>query len=257
MTTTLNDALVSAWVTGWARTRQYREQHEGSIHAALRYAPDPLAPLDSPDNEWEYVVANPSTAALQTLSETVNQFPQRLLTVVTDVPENPEPVGTAAERAAQASQLKQVGAGEKLMTTNLTDDGVHDVEPPIIPEEYQAQVDRNDGWFLVSFVTTDEHSQGEGTVAARGRVAAVDGFAVFDQIWTFPEFRRQGLGSLIMRYLTSLALDDDVETGLLIAGLDGQALYGYLGWTELADVSVLSSFKADRDEDNLTHIKDR
>src|SRR5699024_11471637 len=66
----------------------------------------------------------------------------------------------------------------------------------------------------------------------RGRVAVVDGtYAVFDQIWTAPDFRRQGLGSLTMRYLSSLALEHDVETGLLIAGLEGQALYTYLGWT--------------------------
>ena len=48
-------------------------------------------------------------------------------------------------------------------------------------------------------------------------------YAVFDQIWTSPDFRRQGLDT-DHAVLGSLALEHDVETGLL-AGLEGQALY--------------------------------
>jgi predicted GNAT family acetyltransferase len=64
---------------------------------------------------------------------------------------------------------------------------------------------------------------------------------VFDRIWTSPDFRRQGLGSLVMRYLASLALEHDVQEGLLVAGAEGQALYGHLGWTDLADVTVFGA----------------
>jgi hypothetical protein len=34
-----------------------------------------------------------------------------------------------------------------------------------------------------------------------------------------------------------------VQEGLLVAGAEGQALYGHLGWTELADVTVFGALE--------------
>ncbi|MGM7671074.1 GNAT family N-acetyltransferase [Microbacterium sp. A93] len=234
MTSALNDALVSTWVTGWSRCRNYEVHHDGAVHAALR------GDLQSGDrqeaewsgqegqeagHEWEYILANPDEAALKAVSAEVQNNPGRLLTVVGTPPTVPADV-----------PLRAISSDEVLMVVDM---GGQDVEAPIVPEEFAAEVRRNDpDWFLLTITSTDQHPQGEGAVAARGRVAAVDGYAVFDRIWTAPVFRRQGLGSLVMRYLASLVLEHDVEKGLLVAGADGQALYGHLGWTELAAVTV-------------------
>ena len=163
--------------------------------------------------------------------------PSRQLIVAADLADEPQPAGSTAKHFAEKTGLRPIGVDELVMVTDMTQ---QDVEEPIIPEQFTAEVTRNDGWYLVAFRTTDEADVGPDKLAARGRVAVVDGtYAVFDQIWTAPDFRRQGLGSLTMRYLSSLALEHDVETGLLIAGLEGQALYTYLGWTAIGDVVVL------------------
>lgn len=225
MTSALNDALVSTWVTGWSRCRDYEVRHDGPVHASLRTGHQSTAGQD-----WEYVLANPDEDALTAASVEVQQHPGRLLTVVGTAPAIPEGV-----------PLKRVSTGEKLMVVDMTG---QDVEAPIVPEEFEAAIERNEpDWFLLTITSTDQHAAGAGAVAARGRVAAVDGYAVFDRIWTSPEFRRQGLGSLVMRYLASLALEHDVQEGLLVAGSEGQALYGHLGWTELADVTVFGALE--------------
>ncbi|MFC7401228.1 GNAT family N-acetyltransferase [Citricoccus sp. GCM10030269] len=223
MTSALNDALVGTWVTGWSRCRNYDVQHGGKVHAALRQGR-----RSEEGQDWEYVLTRPDEDALRTVAAEVQGHPGRLLTVVGPPPTIPEDV-----------PLTVVSGGEKFMVLDM--DG-QDVEAPIVPEEFEATVERHDpDWFLLTITTSDEHPQGDGVVAARGRVTAVDGYAVFDRIWTNPEFRRRGLGTLVMRYLASLALEHDVEEGLLVASSDGQALYGHLGWTELAEVTVYGS----------------
>ena len=220
MTPALNDALVSTWVTGWSRCRNYDVHHDGVVHAALRSGHQ-----TDDGQEWEYILANPDEASLKAVSAEVQGHPGRLLPVVGTPPPVPADV-----------PLQALSTGEMLMVVDMVG---QDVEAPIVPEEFEAEVQRHDpDWFLLTITSTDQHAQGEGAVAARGRVAAVDGFAVFDRIWTSPDFRRQGLGSLVMRYLASLVLEHDVEQGLLVASADGQALYGHLGWTELAEVTV-------------------
>lgn len=235
MTSALNDALVSTWVTGWSRCRNYEVHHDGMVHAALRGglpSGEGHQAGQEEGQEWEYILANPDETALQAVSAEVQNNPGRLLTVVGPPPSIPAGV-----------PLKAVSSSEVLM---IVDMGGQDVESPLVPEEFEAEVQRNDpDWFLVTITSTDHHSQGGGATAARGRVAAVDGYAVFDRIWTSPEFRRQGLGSLVMRYLASLALEYDVEQGLLVASTDGQALYGHLGWTELAEVTVFGALQDD------------
>ncbi|MEU3846344.1 GNAT family N-acetyltransferase [Micrococcus terreus] len=237
MTSALNDALVSTWVTGWARCREYEVRHDGRIHAALRVGDE-----DGAVGDWEYVLFDPQLEELTAVAKEVEQHPHRLLTIV----------GTPHAQA-QMTSLQPLTSGEKLMVVDMT---AQDVENPLVPEEYEAVVDRHDGWFLLTIQTSEHHPDGPGVAAARGRVAAVDRHAVFDRIWTSPDFRRRGLGSLVMRYLVSLVLEHDVEEGLLVASADGQALYGYLGWTELADVTVLGVAE-DHTADNPSHSDDR
>jgi len=51
---------------------------------------------------------------------------------------------------------------------------------------------------------------------------------------------------MVMRALAALALEHEVDEGLLIASVDGQALYSYLGWTPLGKVVL---FEAKRSGD--------
>jgi predicted GNAT family acetyltransferase len=76
-------------------------------------------------------------------------------------------------------------------------------------------------------------------LAARGSVAVVGEYAVYDRIVTEEGYRRRGLGSYVMRALTAAVLEDDITTGLLMASADGRALYAFLGWQNLADVFVI------------------
>lgn len=233
ITTSLTDELATAWLTGRARIRNYHLTTQGNIHAALRTPESAQAGEDL----WEYVVTNASDHVLKAVAEEILKYPSRQLIVAADLTDEPQPAGSTAKHFAEKTGLRPIGVDELVMVTDMTQ---QDVEEPIIPEQFTAEVTRNDGWYLVAFRTTDEADIGPDKLAARGRVAVVDGtYAVFDQIWTAPDFRRQGLGSLTMRYLSSLALEHDVETGLLIAGLEGQALYTYLGWTAIGDVVVL------------------
>ncbi len=233
ITTSLTDELATAWLTGRARIRNYHLTTQGSIHAALRTPESTQAGEDL----WEYVVTNVADEVLHAVAAEIMKHPTRQLIVAADLSDEPKPAGSTAQYYAEKTGLRPIGVDELVMVTDMSQ---HDVEEPIVPEQFTAEVTRNDGWYLVAFRTTESSEAGPDKLAARGRVAVVDGtYAVFDQIWTSPDFRRQGLGSLTMRYLSALALEDDVETGLLIAGLEGQALYSYLGWTAIGDVVVL------------------
>ena len=233
ITTSLTDELATAWLTGRARIRNYHLTTQGNIHAALRTPESTRAGEDL----WEYVVTNVSDDVLQAVAAEIMKHPSRQLIVAADLSKDPKPAGSTAKYYAEKTGLRPIGVDELVMVTDMSQ---HDVEEPLMPEQFTAEVERNDGWYLVAFRTTEASENGPNKLAARGRVAVVDDtYAVFDQIWTAPDFRRQGLGSLTMRYLSSLALEDDVETGLLIAGLEGQALYSYLGWTAIGDVVVL------------------
>lgn len=233
ITTSLTDELATAWLTGRARIRNYHLTTQGNIHAALR-TPESA---EAGEDLWEYVVTNTSDEVLTVVAKEIMKHPSRQLIVAADLPKAAQPAGSTARTYAEKTGLRPIGVDELVMVTDMSE---QDVEEPIIPEQFIVEVTRNDGWYLVAFRTTDAADTGADKLAARGRVAVVDGtYAVFDQIWTSPDFRRQGLGSLAMRYLSALALEHDVEEGLLIAGLEGQALYSYLGWSAIGDVVVL------------------
>lgn len=215
MTAELNDALVRIWVTGWARTHDYDVDHDGNVHSALR---------SGDSDEWEYVVHAAEEADVQAAVDAVVDTPGRLLTVIA------EP-GAEALSSQAMDGLEQISDEEKLMVVDMS---TQDVEDPITPEGYTTQREDKDGWTL--FTVQD----GE-TVAARGRVALVDSVAVLDRIYTNPDYRRQGLGTFVTRALIAIALEDDVDDGLLVANVDGQELYEYLGWTLLGDVHVYTA----------------
>ncbi|HAY43877.1 MAG TPA: N-acetyltransferase [Micrococcaceae bacterium] len=218
MASNASDELIGTWVDGWAGVRGYEIRHEGRVHAALRH---------DTTGDWEYVIYEPSKEELAAVAETLKKHPKRRLTAFNDSVE--DLLNTANEVGLQVSADDEV-----LMVTELA---VHDVEVPLPADGFVFQIER-DGTHAYVSLHPEDHQE---VVAASGHVSAVDGFAIFDRIITGPDFRRQGLGTLIMRALASLAQEHDVDEGLLIASVDGQQLYASLGWTSLGKVVL---FKA-------------
>ncbi|WP_313814104.1 GNAT family N-acetyltransferase [Glutamicibacter sp.] len=218
MASNASDELIGTWVAGWAGARGYETRNEGRVHAALRH---------DTTEDWEYVIYGPSKEELTAVAETLKKHPNRRLTAF----------DTSVDQLlanAAATGLKVVGDDEALMVTELA---VHDVEVPLPPDGFIFQIERDGTHAYVSL----HPEANQDVVAASGHVSAVEGFAIFDRIITGPDFRRKGLGTLIMRALASLAQEHDVDEGLLIASVDGQKLYASLGWTSLGQVVV---FKA-------------
>jgi GNAT superfamily N-acetyltransferase len=77
----------------------------------------------------------------------------------------------------------------------------------------------------------------EGLVAARGQIAVSGAFAVVDQVATEPEYRRRGLGSVVMAALGRAAVRRGATSGVLVATEDGRALYSRLGWKVLSPIT--------------------
>ena len=213
MGSTASDELIGTWVTGWAGARGYESRHEGRVHAALRH---------DTSGDWEYVIYEPSNEELVAVAETLHKHPKRRLTAFASET-------SSLVEAARAAGLSVVNSEEVLMVTEMNG---HDVEEPRPADGFAFQIERDNTHAYVSVHPVDNPE----IVAASGHVSAVDGYAIFDRIITAPSFRRRGLGSLIMRALVSLALEHDVEEGLLIASVDGQQLYKSLGWTNLGNV---------------------
>jgi GNAT superfamily N-acetyltransferase len=216
MGSSASDELIGTWVTGWAGARGYECRHEGRVHAALRH---------DTTGDWEYVIYEPSSEELVAVGETLGKHPARRLTAFAGDSQ-------ALAEAAVLAGLSVVVAEEALMVADM--DG-QDVEEPRAPEGFTIETQRDNGHAYVS-IHTEEDSE---VVAASGHVSVVGDYAIFDRIITAPEFRRRGLGSLVMRALVALAMEHEVDEGLLIASLDGQALYRYLGWTPLGTVVTL------------------
>ncbi|MHC6177443.1 GNAT family N-acetyltransferase [Glutamicibacter endophyticus] len=218
MASQASDELIGTWVNGWAGARGYETRHEGRVHAALRH--------DTTD-DWEYVIFEPTNEELAAVAETLKKHPDRRLTAFNHTP------GSLLSTATEVG-LQTVSDDEALMVTDMT---VHDVEVPLPPDGFVFQIER-DGTHAYVSLHPEENQE---IVAASGHVSAVEGYAIFDRIITGPDFRRRGLGTLVMRALASLAQEHFVDEGLLIASYDGQQLYASLGWTSLGQVYV---FKA-------------
>ncbi|MGA4839639.1 GNAT family N-acetyltransferase [Streptomyces sp. G45] len=93
-----------------------------------------------------------------------------------------------------------------------------------VPEGYRLRTWTRGG-VIRAMVTT-----GDGSWAARGQIAPTGRTAVADQIETSPDHRRRGLGSLVMRTLSTAAFEQGAEVGVLAGTVEGRALYESLGW---------------------------
>lgn len=97
---------------------------------------------------------------------------------------------------------------------------------PDLPAGYGLHTETHEGVHLVRVLAAD------GSLAARGQVAPTGRTAVFDQIETYEDHQRRGLGSAVMRLLHNAAAGAGATTGVLAATVQGRALYTALGWRQ-------------------------
>jgi GNAT superfamily N-acetyltransferase len=92
-----------------------------------------------------------------------------------------------------------------------------------LPEGYRLEVDRTAEKAFACILAPD------GSVAASGHAAELDGVFIYDRIVTDAAHRRRGLGRALMN-----ALQDSRRSAgsrqVLTATADGRALYAALGW---------------------------
>ncbi|WP_143309079.1 GNAT family N-acetyltransferase [Chitinophaga vietnamensis] len=105
--------------------------------------------------------------------------------------------------------------------------GMHPAKHHLLPQ-YHVDVNKHAAVPLVRILTA------RGEEAAVGRVALVDGYAIYDRIETHPDHRRRGLGSVIMKTLEAVAKGRGARKGLLVATAQGRELYHSLGWEYIA-----------------------
>lgn len=207
--------LVEIWVAGWAGCRGYETRREGRFPAVLR--------ADT-TREWEYFAHDPSDSEFAQLAATTQEAPARILTIFSN----------DLDRYSSLAQRHGLNVTSVSQTMMIVDMETQDSEDPwLSDDDLKLEVSRTDGVHHAVVRAAEE-------VAASGRVFVVDHTAIFDKIVTEPGFQRRGLGSFIMRALASQAFEHEVETGLLLASLDGQKLYSHLGWSTVCHVLMLS-----------------
>ena len=208
--------LLEVWVAGWAGCRGYESRQEGRFPAALRA---------DKTGDWEYFAHDPSDEEFANLAAKTAEAETRILTVLTNDVQR-------YKYLAEQHGLNVTSASQTMMIVDME---TQDAEDPWLPDDDLRWVpSRIDGVHHAVVYAGDE-------VAASGRMFVVGHTAIFDKIVTEPGFQRRGLGSFIMRALAAQAFEHDVETGLLLASLDGQKLYSHLGWTTVSHVLMLSA----------------
>ncbi|MFC9747689.1 GNAT family N-acetyltransferase [Streptomyces niveus] len=103
--------------------------------------------------------------------------------------------------------------------------------PPAPPPGYTVATEARDGVFHVRVTAPDGAPAARGQISAPGDGARGPGAtAVVDQVETWEDHRRRGLGSLVMRTLETAAADAGATTGVLAGTREGLRLYTSLGW---------------------------
>lgn len=208
--------LLEIWVTGWAGCRGYETRREGRFPAALR--------ADT-TQEWEYFAFDPSDAEFAELAGKTAEVPARILTILTN----------DADRYTDLAGAHGLNVTSATQTMMIVDMETQDAEDPwLSDDDLTLETSKVYGVQHAIVYSGDE-------VAASGRVFVVGHTAIFDKIVTEPKFQRRGLGSFIMKALAAQAFEHDVDSGLLLASLDGQKLYSHLGWRTVCQVLMLSS----------------
>ena len=208
--------LLEIWVAGWAGCRGYETRREGRFPAAFR--------ADT-THQWEYFAFDPTDSEFADLAAKTAEVPARVLTILTNDVARYTFLG-------QANGLHVTSASQTMMIVDMETQDAED--PWLSDDDLKLETSRAGGVHHAVVRADDE-------VAASGRVFVVGHTAIFDKIVTAEAYQRRGLGSFIMKALAAQAFEHDVDSGLLLASLDGQKLYSHLGWRMVCNVLMLST----------------
>jgi len=200
-------ASAEAWARGWTLTRGKTRPISQSYGCKID--------LGGPEHFERHVVTNFDAQALRELS---------------------------SDLTTPGTWLK-VCASPEMVTPFLPD--IWTIQPPeylMVAELHKNTIIVRDDYELSictsGAVTDAELRSQDGQLAARGRVAQSNGFAIFDQIVTEPEHQRKGLGRIVMGALNNVSIDRESKIGVLVATEDGRALYKTIGWTIVCQVTA-------------------
>jgi GNAT superfamily N-acetyltransferase len=208
--------LLEIWVAGWAGCRGYETRREGRFPAAFR--------ADT-THQWEYFAFDPTDSEFADLAAKTAEVPARVLTILTNDVARYTFLG-------HANGLHVTSASQTMMIVDME---TQDAEDPWLSDDDLKLETSRAGGVHHAVVRADDG------VAASGRVFVVGHTAIFDKIVTAEAYQRRGLGSFIMKSLAAQAFEHDVDSGLLLASLDGQKLYSHLGWRMVCNVLMLST----------------
>ncbi len=199
--------VATAWTQGWWLTRDKAAPLVRPYGCAFN--------LGLPDNLERHVVIDFKADVLRELASRLH-MPGTWLKVC-----------APAEQVAPLLPPRwRVQPAEYLMAQTLYQTTI------AVPDGYRPTVR------TVGPVTDVELRGGHDEMAAKGRVAHTDGFAVFDHIETSPRHQRKGLGRVVMATLSDSALAHGARTGVLLATEEGRALYHAIGWTVVSPVTA-------------------
>ncbi|MFC8078216.1 GNAT family N-acetyltransferase [Streptomyces sp. NPDC057307] len=202
-----SSTITSAWVAGWAVSRAT----PAPVVEPWGYRID----VGLPGHVFRHVLPEPDAPSVRKLCETIAE-PGAWLKVLAP----PELV----EEWITPGWTVPDDPGHMMFHALRRSPGPSTVPPP--PAGYTVGTETRDGVFRVRVTAPD------GSPAARGQVAATGegATAVVDQVETWENHRRRGLGRLVMRTLETAAADAGATTGVLSATRDGLRLYTSLGW---------------------------
>lgn len=94
----------------------------------------------------------------------------------------------------------------------------------LLPEGYKLDIDESSSVPIIKVIAPDDE------VAAVGRIAFADGYAIYDRIETHLDHRRRGLASIVIQALEQIMHGRGVTKSVLVATAEGKLLYEKLGW---------------------------
>ncbi|GAA3568997.1 hypothetical protein GCM10022419_057270 [Nonomuraea rosea] len=212
---TVHPATVRAWVDGWVISRQ--------TPAPVREPWGLRVDVGLPGHVARHIVPDPTPVTIERLTGVLT-IPGTWLKLCA-------PAAAVAPLLPERWSVKDL---EFMMTTSLAIGATARTAPasrayahqrPEPPAGYTLAVTTRAGVTVARLLTA------AGEVAARGQYAMAGRTAVVDKVETASGHRRRGLGTVIMRTLTTTAAAAGAHTGVLVATAEGQALYETLGWT--------------------------
>lgn len=196
-------ALLERWLTGWSRSRGLALPY----HDAGGLTVD----VNLPDQMRRHVFADAGAALQQCAAAIDAPFIYLKAAVHADVLRRALPERWTVE------------APRYLMRR----DGPMAPSRPL-PSVYSMTLTVEHGAYLMRIM------DGQGVIAASGRIALDAGTAVFDRIATHEDHRRRGLASALMLSLDRLAVQAGITERLLSATEAGATLYTRLGWQHIS-----------------------